>query len=145
MPISSGIAAYGTLLKIGDGAGVESFTAIAEVTEVGWGGLKVGTADITNHGSTSAFKEIVATTVDPGQVKFSVNYLPNTLTQAYTTGLMRDIINRNKRNFQLTFPSGTPNTITFAAYVTGFDQKGPVDGKLAADFTIDITGVPAWS
>ena len=145
MPISSGIAAFGTLLKIGDGAGVESFTTIAEVTDISWGGLKVNTADITNHGSTSAFKEIVATTVDPGQVKGSVNYLPNALTHSYVTGFMRDIVNRNKRNFQLFFPTGTPNTITFAGYVTGFDQKGPVDGKLAADFTIDLTGVPAWS
>ena len=145
MPISTGIAAFGTLLKIGDGAGVESYTTIAEVTDVGWGGMKVNTADITNHGSTSAFKEIVATTVDPGQVKFSINFVPNAVTHAYTTGVMRDIIARNKRNFQLVFPCVAPNTITFAAYVTGFDHKGPVDGKLAADFSIDITGFITWS
>jgi hypothetical protein len=145
MPISSSIAAFGTLLKIGDGAGVESFTTIAEVTDISWGGMKVSTAEVTNHGSVSAFKEIVATTVDPGQVKFSVNFLPTATTQAFATGLMRDLTARTKRNFQVVFPTSVPTTWLIAGYVSGFDQKGPVDGKLAADFTIDITGYPAFA
>ena len=145
MPVTSAIAAFGTLLKIGDGAGSESFTTIVEVTDVGWGGMKVSLADVTNHGSVNAFKEVVPTTVDPGQVKFSVNFLPSALTQSFTYGLLRDIAARNKRNFQLVFPTPAPTTWAFSAYVTGFDQKGPADGKLAADFTLDITGYPTFA
>jgi hypothetical protein len=145
MPISSGIAAYGTLLKIGDGGSPETFSTVAEVVQIDWSGMKATLADITNHGSVSAFKEIVPTTVDPGQIKLTVNFLPTAITQAYTTGLLRDLTQRNKRNFQLVFPNVGNTTWGVAGYVSQLDIKGPVEGKLQADFVIDISGFPAFA
>jgi hypothetical protein len=140
---SLGISAFGSLLKIGDGAGSESFTTIAEVTNIDWSGLKAGTTDITNHSSAGAFKEVTPTTIDPGTVKLSVNFLPSAITQGYTSGLVRDLVNRNKRNFQLVFP--TPLTWPFTGYVVSLDIKMPVEGGFKADFSIELTGVPAFA
>ena len=60
MPASLGISAFGTALKIGDGATPENFATVAEVTNLGWSGMKVNTAKITNHSSPSAFEEYFA-------------------------------------------------------------------------------------
>jgi hypothetical protein len=145
MPVSSGIAAFGTLLKIGDGGSPESFATIAEVTNIDGPSGKTGTADVTNHSSPSAFKEIVATTIDPGTYKITVNFTPTAITQNYSTGILRDWINRTKRNFQLVWPNVGNTTIQFAAYVTDFSTKNPVDGKLEAEFSIEVTGVYTWT
>jgi len=44
--------AHGTLLKIGDGGGTESFTTIAEVLDISGGGYEVMTEDATSHDSS---------------------------------------------------------------------------------------------
>jgi hypothetical protein len=145
MPAASGIAAFGTLLKIGDGQVSESFATVAEVTDIEGPGGKTSTVDITNHSSPSAFKEIVPTTIDPGTIKLTVNFLPSAVTQNYNTGLLRDWIQRNKRNFQIIWPNVAGTYVTFAAYVIEFDQKAPVDGKLSATFSLEVTGVYTWT
>jgi hypothetical protein len=145
MTPSQGIAAFGTLLKIGDGQASESFATIAEVTNIDWSGLKAGNVDITNHSSTGRFKEIAPTTIDPGTVKFTVNFLPNAITQGYTTGLVRDMVAQTLRHFQLVFPNVAPTTWAFSAYVSGPDIKMPVDGKFEGSFTLEITGQPTFA
>jgi len=50
---TSAVAAFGTLLKIGDGGGPESFTTIAEVRTLGGPELSRDTVDVTSHDSTA--------------------------------------------------------------------------------------------
>lgn len=145
MPASLGIAAFGTLIKIGDGNVSESFATIAEVTNIDGPGGKTSMVEITNHSSPSAFKEVVPTTIDPGTFKLTMNWLPTVITQNYATGITRDWINRTKRNFQLVWPNAATTTVTFAAYVTDFTQKAPVDGKLEADLSLEVTGPYVWT
>ena len=145
MPESLGIAAFGTLMKIGDGGTPESFATIAEVTDLQGPSGKTAMVELTNHGSPSAHTERVPTIVDPGTWKLSVNFTPTAITQNYATGLIRDWINRTKRNFRLVWPNAANTTIAFAAYVTAFDTKAPVDGKLSADISLDVTGVYTWT
>jgi hypothetical protein len=145
MPASSGIAAYGTLLKIGDGQGTESFSTIAEVVDITGPGGKTTMVDLTNHSSPSAFKEVAPTVVDPGTLKLVVNFIPTAITQGYNTGILRDWINRNKRNFQLVWPNTAGTYVQFAAYVTDFDQKAAKDGKLEATFSLEVTGPYSWN
>ena len=47
----SGINAFGTQLKRGDGAGPEVFTSIADATGISGPGLSRETLDVTSHGS----------------------------------------------------------------------------------------------
>ena len=58
--MSEAISAFGTTLKIGDGATPEVFAAIAEVTNVGGPGMSLDTVDITHPSSTGGWKEYTA-------------------------------------------------------------------------------------
>lgn len=140
--MTSAIGAYGTLLKIGDGGGPETFTTVAEVVNISAPSLALDTIDVTNHSSTAAWREFVAGLLDAGEVTFDINYIPTAATHNATNGLIRDLKNRTKRNFKLVFPDSGSTTWDFSAYVTGFEPDAPVDDKLAASVTLKLTGQP---
>ena len=140
--MTSAISSFGTLLKIGDGGGTEVFTTIAEVLDISGPGLSLGTEDVTSHSSTGGWKEKVPTLLDAGQVSFDVNFVPTGATQSYSAGLVKDMVNKTKRNFQIIFPDSTTTTWSFSAYVVGFEPSAPVEGKLGASVTLEITGQP---
>ncbi len=135
--------AQGTLLKLGDGATpVEGFTTIAEVTDIGGPSLALEIADVTNHSSLEGWREKIGTLLDAGEVSLSINYQPTHSTHNNTTGLIRDLRARTKRNFQLIFTDAGLTTWLFTALVTGFEPGEPIDGQLTADITLTITGKP---
>ncbi|MGE5553295.1 MAG: phage tail tube protein [Betaproteobacteria bacterium] len=141
--MSNAISAFGTLLKIGDGATpTENFTTIAEVTNISGPGFALETAEATSHSSPGGWREYIATLLDAGEVTFDINFLPTDPTHGYSTGLLRDMVNRTKRNFKLVFPDASNTTWTFAAFVTGFEPSEPIDDKLSASVTLKITGQP---
>jgi hypothetical protein len=136
------LAAFGTLLKRGNGATPEVFTSIAEVGDIDGPTLKAAMEDATNHGSTGGFEESLPTTLSMGQVKFPVNFIPTNTTHSYAAGLILDWKNKTKRNFQMVFPDGLSTTWAFSAYVEEVALKAPVKGILKADVTLTITGQP---
>ena len=138
-----GIAAFGTLLKIGDGGSpTESFTTIAEVTDISGPELGLDTEDITNHSSTGGWEEVIPTILRSGEVSFEINYDPAGATHDASTGLIADMVAKTKRNFQLIFPDTGTTTWSFSAYVTKFAPSEPVAGKLAASVGLKISGQP---
>lgn len=140
MPETNGISAFGTLLKSGNGATPEVFTAIAECLDIDGPAMKSRMEDATNHGSTNGFEESIPTTKTLGQVKFKLNFIPTGSTHSYAAGLIKDWYNRTKRNFQMVFPDST--TWSFSAHVEEVAVKAPVKGLLSADVTLNITGSP---
>lgn len=139
---SAAIHAHGTLLKIGDGGGSETFTTIVEVTDINGPGLDDEVVDVTSHDSANHAREYIGGLLDAGEVTFTINYIPTATTHNATTGLIRDWKNRTKRNFQLVYPDGGATTWAFAALVQHFEAAAPIDDKLAADVTLKLTGMP---
>lgn len=137
-----GISSFGTLLKIGDGGGTEVFTTIAEVLDISGPSLALNTEETTSHSSPGGWKESVATILEAGEVSFEVNFMPEHATHNASTGLIRDMVNRTKRNFRVVFPNTAQTTWTFPAFVTGFEPDAPVQGKLGAKVTLEIAGQP---
>jgi len=138
-----GISAFGSLLKIGDGGnGGESFTTVAEVTEISGPALSLDTEDGTHHGSTGGWEEVIPTILRSGEVTFTIQYDPTDGTHDATTGLLKDMDDKTLRNFQLVFPDGSSTTWSFSAYVTGFEPSMPVDGKFTAACALKISGEP---
>jgi hypothetical protein len=130
-------------MKIGDGATpTETFTTIAEVMDIVGPSMSLGTHDVTNHSSSGAWKEVIPGLLEPGEVTFPIAFLPTTPTHSQSTGLLRDMKNRTKRNFQIVFTDAGATAWTIAAYVTGFEPTMPVDGLLGADVTLKVTGQP---
>lgn len=137
------ISAFGTLLKIGDGGSPsETFTTIAEVTDLSGPALELKTIEATSHSSTDGWEEFIGGLLSGGEVTFDVNFIPTNPTHSYSAGLLRDMVNRTVRNFKLVFPNLSATTWTFAALVTGFEPKEPTDDKLSASVTLQITGKP---
>lgn len=134
------IAAFGTLLKVGDGATPENFTTILHVQDITCPPLKSNTEDATSHDSPGGWVENKPTLLDGGEVKFGILYVPGAATHNATTGLIADLTARTLRNFQLVYPSAT--TWSFAGYVTDFAAKAGVKDLLKSDVTIQISGVP---
>jgi predicted secreted protein len=140
--MTSALAGFGTLLKIGDGGGTEVFTTIAEVTDISGPKFKMETVEVTSHTSTGSWKERIPTLLDAGEISCKLNFIPTGATHSQTSGLLKDMKNKARRNFKLVFPDTGATTWTFAAYVTGFETGEPIDGALTADVTLTIDGAP---
>jgi predicted secreted protein len=134
MPTSAK-ASHGTLLKRGDGGSPENFATIAEVLDISGPALALGTEEATSHDS-NFWREYVPTLLEGGEVSFDINYFEHT-TQV---NLRTDMLNRTRRNFQVVFPTSPAKTFSFAAYVTGFELSAPVEGKLTASVSLQISG-----
>ncbi|MEM3453498.1 MAG: phage tail tube protein [Candidatus Hadarchaeum sp.] len=139
--MTTAISAFGTYLKVGDGGSPETFTTIAEVKDITGPDFTLDTVEVTNQDS-GHWKEFIPTLLAAGEVRFSVNFVPTDATQGYSTGLLKDMVNRTKRNFKLVFPDASSTTWSFSAYVTAFSPKAAVRDVLAADITLKITGQP---
>jgi predicted secreted protein len=133
---------YGCVLKRGDGGSPEVFTTVAGITHIGGPDMKVDMIDVTSMDSPNGWREFIGGLKDGGSLRLTCNFDPQTATQSYSTGLLKDFVNRTKRNFQLVLSDAGATTWSFAGFVTDFPVDMPVDGKLSVDITIKITGQP---
>ena len=141
--MSNAISSFGTLLKIGDGAGTEVFTTIAEVMDISGPSSTMNTAEVTSQTSANGYSEHIGTILNGGEVSFDINYGPTDGTHDESTGLISVMNARTLNNFQLIFPDSGTTTWSFAALVTGFEPSAPVDGPLTASVSMLISGKPA--
>lgn len=133
---TSARSSHGTLLKVGDGAGgSEAFTTIGEVLDISGPGTTLNTEDATNHDS-GGWREPIPTILEGGEVSFELNYYK----AATQTSLRTDMEARTKRNFKMVLPLSSPETLSFAGYITNFEYSAPVEGILRASVTVMITG-----
>jgi predicted secreted protein len=136
---TAAIPGYGTLLKMGDGGGPETFTTIVEVTELNLPELTLKTEDATSHDS-GGWEEVIGTLLSGGEISGKINWRPTNATHDETTGVLSAILNRTKKNWKMVLP-GSIKIFSFAALVTKFKGLAPVDGKLEAEITLKISAV----
>ncbi len=108
-----GKKAKGALFKIGDGAGPEVFTTIAELTSIGVPEFGHGTIETTNFDSANE-EHIADGIVSHGEVNIEGNWLPGNATQGEATGLLKAAKDGIVRNFQIAVEG---KTFTFPAIV----------------------------
>lgn len=137
--------AFGTILKMGDGAVSESFTAIAEVTDIQGPSFSKEAIEVTNHGSTDGWREYISGLKDGGEITLSLNWLPGAVTHDESTGIMSKLYGDDVDNYQLLLPDDDETQINFAAVCTAFEGSEPIDNKLAADVTLKISGKPTFT
>lgn len=135
-------SSFGTYLKLGDGGATEVFATIAEVQDIKGPKLKLSTEDVTSHDSTDGWVEKIGTLLEGGDVTFDVNWLPAAATQSFSAGLLKDMVGRTRRNFQLVVPAAASLTWAFAAYVTEFEPELRVKGAQKASIKLEISGKP---
>ena len=132
------IPAYGTLLKKGDGGAPETFSTVVEVTEIDLPEITLKTEDATSHDS-GGWTEVIGTLLSGGKLSGKVNWRPTDPTHDETTGILSTILNRTKGNWKMVLPNSL-KTFSFPALLTKFKGLPPVDGKLEAEFELEISG-----
>jgi len=133
-------AAFGTLMQIGDGAGPENFTTIAEVKDITPPPLTRDTVDVTHHTSAGGWEQVVATIKRSGVLTFEANWIPSHATQSFAAGLGLDFNNGTLRNFKIVFPTG--NSWILPGLVVGFNPAATVGGVLGLSISIKVSGQP---
>jgi hypothetical protein len=142
MSLSNAVKAFGTFLQIGDGGGTEAFTTVAEVKSINGLQMSAKQEDVTTHSSGQPWRQFISTLLDAGTVQFDVNFIPTDATQSYAAGVLKDFVNRTRRNYKLVFPDGGSTTWAFPANVQDFKVQAPVDGVLLSQITLKVTGQP---
>ncbi|MGW2548226.1 phage tail tube protein [Kitasatospora sp. NPDC001574] len=133
----AGIDGKGVQLRRGDGATPETFSEIAEITNVGGPGMSRDTYDSTTHGSPGGWREFVGGLKDGGEVSADANLIPGV-----HGALAADFDDDAPRSYQLVFPDPSHTTWTFEAILTGFESSAPHDGLLTASLTWKVSGKP---
>lgn len=136
------IAAFGTKLKRGDGASPENFIEIAEIEKLEGPGFKQKTEDTTTHDSAGGWEEFIGTILSAGKVSMTLNFVPTNPTHGAGAGLLKDLVNRTRRNFQMVFPDSGPTTWGFAAIVEEFTPNADFDKALKAKVELRVAGQP---
>jgi len=77
--------------------------------------------------------------IDPGEMSFTVNFIPSNATQI---DLKDDLLARTRRNFRLVFTDSSLTTWAFAGYVTQFSVTEEIESALSAQVTIKLTSAP---
>lgn len=129
--------AYGTLLKMGDGATPETFSTVGEVLDLDLPEVKANYEEVTSHDS-GGWEEHLATILGGGEPGFKVNWLPTNATHNETTGVLYAALNRVKKNWKIVLPN-TAKTFAFAAYIS-VKPSAKVKGVLDADCKLKISG-----
>lgn len=135
---TSGTPGYGTLLKMGDAGTPETFTTVAEITDIELPEIKLNTDDATSHDS-AGWEESIATLLSGGEPTFKANWLPTNATQNESTGVLYAILNRQKRNWKIVLPNSV-KTFSFAGIVTSFKGVPALKEKMSLEFKIKISG-----
>lgn len=139
---SLAVSAFGTLLKIGDGASPEVFTTVAELRTISGPTLTAETIDVTTHNTPTPFRRYISGLLDGGEVTFDINFIPTDATHGYSTGLLKDMTDRTRRNFQIIFPDTGTTTWLLPTVITGFEMSSDPADVLMASVTLKVAGPP---
>lgn len=140
---------FGALLMKGNGASPEEFVAVMGIKSITGPNLQRTTHDTTDMQSPSGFREFIGGLIDPGEVTFEANLLPNDATQNQEDGGFMaefDKSSCNSRgNWRVSFPicEGEPaGYLGFAGIVTGQAMQLPLDDLMSFNGTIKVSGRP---
>jgi predicted secreted protein len=132
----AGKIGFGTVFKHDSGGG--SYVAIAKVTKVRPYALKADSVDISDHDSTSRFREKTAGMLEAGAVSLDLNYDQD----AATHQLLESTLGTTK-NYRIAFPGS--RTATFSGFIDGVTPELPHDNKMTCSVSVQISGVITWA
>jgi predicted secreted protein len=135
--------AFGTQLKMGDGADPEVFATVANVRSIGGPGLEKDVVDTTAHDSPGGWEEVCASIKRSGEVSLEILYDPADATHDDATGLLSKF-NTQVGTWQIIWPDDDSTPWAFDGFVKGFEPDAPHDDALAATVAIKLTGQPSF-
>lgn len=131
------ITAHGTIVAVQLTPG-GAFTDIAEIGDVDYPGLSRNEFDATTQNIN--IDAYVLGVMRRDGLPLALNFLPSNNTHDHLTGLQYLMINNTVTGFRLSPPNSLPVWV-MSGQVQSFKPKAPVDGKLAVDAVIRLSGV----
>jgi hypothetical protein len=133
-------AAFGTLLKKGDGASPEVFTTIAQLGgDITGPNQAADPIETTTHNQSNAYQTFIAGLIKGGDIKLAVFFDPANSTH---TGLITTFEARVPCNFQLVPPFSPSVKWSFAGVITDIGHTYKIKDATMADVTIKVSGKP---
>lgn len=119
-----------------------TFSPVGQLKTISFSGGKSDLEDITNMGSTGAFREYAPTLLDSGQASISGVFDP---ADAGQTGLHAAFLGQTLIYCKLQFPKASDQTTTgllraFTAYVSEHNLDAQFDKTSTLSATLKITG-----
>jgi predicted secreted protein len=146
----TGLLGKGTILQRDTGVGSAN-VIIGNVTSISGPGASSDLIDITNHNSTTRYREFIGGMNDGGEVTASINYDPamasNSGAHADSKGhnrLLADVATGAEDTYQIVFPDASSHFCEFPGTVTSVSLSSPVDGVHTMDMTIKVVGAITW-
>ncbi len=133
----SKIRAYGSKLKLGDGASPEAFTEVPGLKDFVLPTGEADNIDVTAHDSPGRTREYIAGFLDTGEIEIEFYYDPANAVQDDLRELKES---GEENNFQVVLPDDDATTFEFAATVNTFEIAMPVEDALTATCSLKITG-----
>lgn len=121
-------------------------TAIAQIRDISGPNLSADTIEVT-HRDGDGWKEFIAGLRDGGEVTFDLVFDPALTTHSPSAagGLITLLSAGTKEDFTVEFADSAPTVADFAAIVTGFQPKMPLNDAQTADVTLKVSGAITWS
>lgn len=136
--MSNALQAKGTLIQREDSEGSATYTTIPEVKDINGPNLQSSDYDATTHDTSGKFKEFKAGLIDPGEITFTLNYIPG---NTFHNTLASDQSTFTERNYKMVHTNG--KFWAFRAYPK-FSVSAPVDGLLSANVALRIVQAPTY-
>ncbi|MBX9580478.1 MAG: hypothetical protein K2X87_09235 [Gemmataceae bacterium] len=138
----TGVIAAAASSALANGVNGETFTVLSEVKGVQGPNFQSPVIDVTSFDSARV-REFISGLVDPGQLTFNCNYVPN----AWNAGQQRLfplIQSGARRTYELQLADLYKITISMQGILTGAGITAELENALNVALTAKITGMPTW-
>lgn len=118
----------------------DTYTTIAEITNIQDSGLNTTMVDVTSHDAVGGYGSMIPTFLRGNTMRVDFNLVPLHPTHDQTTGLLSIALSRQSRRFMLVFPDTAKTAWSFAAFVVQDRTQAPVAGALTSSASLEVDG-----
>lgn len=129
---SKAISGVGTRFRRWNGSEWED---IGEINSITGPGKSRDTIDVTSLSSTGGYREFIAGFRNPGTVVLAMNFTRDTYELMNT-----DFESDDLQNYEIVLPDDEDTSLEFEGFVTELPLTIPLDDKITADITIQVSG-----
>jgi predicted secreted protein len=132
---------YGVTLAVSDAApAVTPINVIGQITNFTPPSATRDIIDVTSSDSPDFAREFIAGLIDYGEAGAEINWDIGNASDVLLKSLLTE---RAARTWRATFTQYTPaRTMTFTAFLTGYEPEAPLEDKMMASLTLKVTGNP---
>jgi len=120
----------------------DTYTVVAELTNLEDAGLTTTLVDVSAHDSTSGYASRIPTFLNGNTLRVSYNLVPAHATHNNVTGLEFLMRTRAQRRWLIVFPDAAKSAWRFTGFVASDRFQAPVAGALTGAASLEMTDAP---